>query len=272
LDGLDQLRSQLIKAGDTERLELPGLRPDRRPVLAGGLAILHAVFDELRIETLTPATGAMRQGILYDMLGRFHHHDMRDVTVAQFMRRYHVDAKQARRVGSHAAALYEKLAGNAFDDDSLRLLGWAAKLHEIGIPVAYSGYHKHAAYIISNADMPGFSREEQEQLSALVLRHRRSLKKSLEDVPEEIDRAAVLAMRLAVVLCRARRDTRFPPLDIKLQGERVRLAFETAWLETNPLTATALREEVEEWARIGEEIKIPGLDDIVLAQEPVLAE
>ena len=257
---------------DMEHIELPGLRPDRRPVLAGGLAILHAVFDELRIETLTPATGAMRQGILYDMLGRFHNHDMRDVTVAQFMRRYHVDLRQARRVGTHAAALYEKLAGNSIDDDRLRLLGWAARLHEIGIPVAYSGYHKHAAYIISNADMPGFSREEQEQLAALVLRHRRSLKKSLEETPEEIDMATVLALRLAVVLCRARRDTRFPPLDIKLQGERVRLAFDESWLETNPLTATALREEIDEWARIGQEIKIPGLDDIVLAQEPVLAE
>jgi exopolyphosphatase / guanosine-5'-triphosphate,3'-diphosphate pyrophosphatase len=272
LDGLDRLRSQLIKAGDIARIELPGLRPDRRPVLAGGLAILRAAFDELRIETLTPATGAMRQGILYDMLGRFHHHDMRDVTVAQFMRRYHVDAQQARRVGTHAAALYEKLAGNAVDDDTLRLLGWAARLHEIGIPVAYSGYHKHSAYIISNADMPGFSREEQERLSALVLRHRRSLKKSLEDVPEEIDRAAVLALRLAAVLCRARRDTRIPPLDIKLQGDRVRLAFDGTWLEANPLTATALREEVNEWARIGEELKIPGLDDIVLAQEPAIVE
>jgi len=175
-------------------------------------------------------------------------------------------------VGSHAAALYEKLAGNTIDDETLRLLGWAAKLHEIGIPVAYSGYHKHAAYILSNADMPGFSREEQEQLAALVLRHRRSLKKSLEDAPDEIDMATVLALRLAVVLCRARRDTRFPPLDIKLQGERVRLAFDSAWLEANPLTATALREEIDEWARIGQEIKIPGLDDIVLAQEPVLIE
>ncbi len=272
LDGLDRLRGQLIKAGEIDHIELPGLRPDRRPVLAGGLAILRAAFEELRIDTLAPATGAMRQGILYDMLGRFHHHDMRDVTVAQFMHRYHVDPQQARRVGTHVAALYEKLAGNAVDDDTTRMLGWAARLHEIGIPVAYSGYHKHSAYIISNADMPGFSREEQEQLAALVLRHRRSLKKSLEEQPEEIDRAAVLALRLAVVLCRARRDTRFPALDIKLQGERIRLAFEAVWLEANPLTATALREEVDEWARIGEELKIPGLDDIVLAQEPAFVE
>ena len=272
LAGLDRLRSQLIKAGDISYIELPGLRPDRQPVLAGGLAILYAVLDELNIDVLTPATGAMRQGILYDMLGRFHHHDMRDVTVAQFMQRYHVDAQQARRVGAYAAALHEKLAGNAIDENASQLLGWAAKLHEIGIPVAYSGYHRHSAYIISNADMPGFSREEQEHLAALVLSHRRSLKKSWEAFPEADDRAIVLAFRLAVLLCRGRRDARFPPLDIKLQGDRVRLAFDAVWLEANPLTATALREEVAEWARIGHELKIPGLDDIVLAQESALAE
>ena len=271
LAGLDRLRSQLLRAGDISAIELPGLRPDRQPVLIGGLAILYAVLDELNIDEMTPATGAMRQGILYDMLGRFHNHDMRDVTVSQFMQRYHVDAHQARRVGTFAETLYEKLAGSSASEDAPRLLGWAARLHEIGIPVAYSGYHKHSAYIISNADMPGFSREEQERLASLVLSHRRSLKKSWEILPEQ-DRAIVLALRLAVVLCRARRDARFPPLEIKAQGERLRLSFDAAWLESNPLTATALREEIAEWTRIGHEIRVPGLDDIVLAQEPVLAD
>ena len=271
LAGLDRLRTQLLRAGDMASIELPGLRPDRQPVLIGGLAILYAVLDELNIDEMTPATGAMRQGILYDMLGRFHNHDMRDVTVTQFMQRYHVDAHQARRVGTFATTLYEKLSGSAAIEDAPQQLGWAARLHEIGIPVAYSGYHKHSAYIISNADMPGFSREEQERLAALVLSHRRSLKKSWEILPEQ-DRAIVLALRLAVVLCRARRDTQFPPLEIKTQGERLRLAFDAAWLESNPLTATALREEIAEWTRIGHEIRVPGLDDIVLAQEPALAD
>ncbi len=271
LAGLDKLRSQLLRAGDMSAIELPGLRPDRQPVLIGGLAILYAVLDELNIDEMTPATGAMRQGILYDMLGRFHNHDMRDVTVEQFMQRYHVDAHQARRVATFAATLYEKLAGNAATEDAPRLLGWAARLHEIGIPVAYSGYHKHSAYIVSNADMPGFSREEQERLASLVLSHRRSLKKSWEILPEQ-ERAMVLALRLAVVLCRARRDTRFPPLEVKIQSEKLRLAFDAAWLEANPLTATALREEIAEWTRIGHDIRVPGLADIVLAQEPMLAD
>lgn len=271
LAGLDRLRTQLLRVGDISSIDLPGLRPDRRPVLVGGLAILYAVLDELNIDTMIPATGAMRQGILYDMLGRFHNHDMRDVTVAQFMQRYHVDAHQALRVATFAATLYEKIAGNAAHENAPRLLDWAGRLHEIGIPVAYSGYHKHSAYIISNADMPGFSREEQERLATLVLCHRRSLKKTWELLPAE-DHMIVLALRLAVVLCRARRDTRFPPLEIKNQGERLRMAFDARWLESNPLTATALREEVAEWTRIGYDIRVPGLDDIVLAQEPALTE
>ncbi|MBX3665837.1 MAG: exopolyphosphatase [Burkholderiales bacterium] len=270
--GLDRLRGQLIRAGNVSDIELPGLRADRRPVLPGGMAILCAVLDELNIGALTPATGAMRQGVLYDMLGRFHHHDMRDATVAQCMQRYHVDAQQAKRVGGFAAVLYEKLAGGAIDEDAPQLLGWAAKLHEIGIPVAYSGYHKHSAYIISNADMPGFSREEQERLAALVLNHRRSLKKSLETLPEEENRALVLALRLAVLLCRARRDARFPPLDVRLQGDRVRLSFDPDWLEANPLTATALRDEIAEWTRVGVELRVPGLDAIAPAPEHALAD
>lgn len=270
LAGLDRLRSQLLRAGNMASVDLPGLRPDRQPVLVGGLAILYAVLDELNVSEMTPATGAMRQGILYDMLGRFHNHDMRDVTVEQFMQRYHVDAHQARRVSACATTLYERIAGDTPDEDAPRLLGWAARLHEIGIPVAFSGYHKHSAYIISNADMPGFSREEQERLAMLVLCHRRSLKKSWELLPGD-DHMIVLALRLAVVLCRARRDTRFPPLEVKNQGERLRLAFDAAWLESNPLTAAALREEVAEWTRLGYDIRVPDLNDIVLAQEPATA-
>lgn len=270
LAALDRLRNHLIRVGDLDQLDLPGLRPDRRPVLAGGLAILYAVLDELNIDAMTPATGAMRQGILYDMLGRFHHHDMRDVTVAQFMQRYHVDAQQSRRVAAFALALYGKLAAEP-DETAPQMIGWAAKLHEIGIPVAYSGYHKHSAYIISNADMPGFSRDEQERLAALVRSHRRSLKKSWGELLEA-DRPLVLALRLAVLLCRARRDTRLPAFEVKAQPGRLRIAFDTAWLEANPLTATALREEMAEWARIGHDIRVPGLDDIVTAQEPALAE
>src|SRR6185436_16058780 len=168
--GLDRLRSHLIKHGDMDKMELAGLKADRVAVFPGGLAILNAVFSELDIDSMAVAAGAMRQGVLYDLLGRFHHKDMRDVTVAQFMHRYHVDALQARRVGALAFNLYRKLTAESGepDENASRAITWASRLHEIGISVAFSGYHKHSAYIVGNADMPGFSRDEQTRLAVLV--------------------------------------------------------------------------------------------------------
>jgi len=231
-------------------------------VIPGGLAILNAVLSELDIDELTPANGAMRQGLLHDLLGRVHHHDMRDVTVAQFMQRYHVDAGQARRVGMLAQSLYRKLTVDASDADENdpTYLGWAAKLHELGISVAYTGYHKHSAYILENADMPGFSRDEQTQVALLVLSHRRSLKKVQARIEGTADLRAVLALRLAVIFYRARTDLSLPTIQAKYTGARFRVSLDRNWLARNTLTAAALREEMREWQKIGFELKIPELD------------
>ena len=270
---LDRLRSSLVRAGDLQHLQLSNVRPDRLPVLPGGLAILSAVLSELQISEMTVATAAMRDGLLYDLLGRVHRHDQRDVTVAQFMQRYHIDASQARRVGTLAQALYRKLAADARDaDDSAPILiGWAAKLHELGISVAYSGYHKHSAYILEKADMPGFSRDGQVQLSRLVLAHRRSLKKIYPVLEGAVDWPSVLALRLAALFYRGRADVSLPAMQAKAQGAWFRLNLDTQWLTRNPLTATALREEAEEWKKIGFELRIPGLDDIETAADPALS-
>jgi exopolyphosphatase/guanosine-5'-triphosphate,3'-diphosphate pyrophosphatase len=271
-DGIDRLRSHLLKAGDMARVELAGLKTDRAPVLPGGLAIMNAVLSELDIKTMAAATGAMRQGMLYDMLGRFHHKDMRDVTVSQFMQRYHADALQARRVGAFTYALYNKLTADAKQQhDAAQYIAWAAKLHEIGISVAYSGFHKHSAYIISNADMPGFSRDEQTRLSLLVLSHRRSLKKVFEKIEANVDWNLVLALRLAVLFCRRRCDVTLPPVQVRAQGRKFRLTLDLEWLLKNPLTVTALRDEVREWDKIGFELKIPGLDSLESGAELALA-
>ena len=173
-DGLETLRALLIKAGDISRIGIEGLRDDRAAVLPGGLAIMTAVLDELDIRHMTVADGAMREGIILDMLGRTHHHDTRDATVMQFMQRYHVDVPQAKRVNQLAVNLYHQLAGA--DAKNVAQLSWAARLHEIGISVAYSSYHRHSAYIVANADMPGFTREEQHRIAQLLIAHRRSLK------------------------------------------------------------------------------------------------
>jgi exopolyphosphatase / guanosine-5'-triphosphate,3'-diphosphate pyrophosphatase len=272
--GMDRLRSHLIKAGDMGRVELEGLKPDRAPVLAGGLAIVNAVLSELHIESMVAASGALRQGVLYDLLGRVNHKDMRDVTVAQFMQRYHVDALQARRVGALAFTLLRKLrAGSGEPDEAaVRHIAWAAKLHEIGISVAYSGYHKHSAYVIAHADMPGFSREEQTTLALLVRAHRRSLNKVARELEEHnVDWNLVFALRLAALFHRSRADVAISALHAGRQGKKIRLALDPAWLARNPLTVTALRDEAREWDRIGFELKIAGLEQLEAGAELALA-
>jgi len=263
-DGLDRLSAALIKAGDIEHLDLKGLRSDRLPVLPGGLAIMSAVLSELGIEAMVVAGGSLRQGILYDLLGRFQHHDMRDVTVSQFMQRYHVDSKQARRVAGLALVLYRRFTAGAagVDEAAPNYLSWAAKLHEIGISVAYGGYHKHSAYIVQNADMPGFSQREQWRLATLLLAHRRSLKKIFTRNVEIIDWHMVMALRLAALIYRSRADIALPQIDAEVQGRTLRLGIERGWLAHNPLTATALQEEIEEWEATGFKLDIKSLREL----------
>ena len=260
--GVDRLRTILIKAGDISTLKLQGLRADRAAVLPGGLAIIRAIMAELQIERMAVATGAIREGVLYDLLGRFRRHDMRDVTVAQLMQRYHVEALQARRVGLLARSLCQqfKWESDEIAETHARHLEWAAKLHEIGISVAYSGYHKHSAYIIANADMPGFSRDEQAVLSALVLGHRRSLRKSLEIIETHTDLRLEFALRLAAVFYRRRAAISVPPMQIKADALSFRLDIDADWLIRNPLTVNALRGEIRDWEKIGVELRIPNLN------------
>jgi exopolyphosphatase/guanosine-5'-triphosphate,3'-diphosphate pyrophosphatase len=264
-EGLDRLRSAMIKAGDVSRLGLEGLRNDRMPVLPGGLAIMSAALSELGIDAMVVATGSMRQGILYDMLGRFQHHDMRDVSVSQFMQRYHVDSKQARRVASLALALYHSSCADddhAADEDASHYLSWAAKLHEIGISVAYSGYHKHSAYIVQNADMPGFSKLEQARLSTLVLGHRRSLKTIFTRDAEIVDWRMVMALRLAALIYRSRADIELPQIDADVEGRTLRIGIDRDWLAHNPLTVTALHEEIKEWEATDFKLDIKALREL----------
>jgi len=251
--GLDQLRTFLLKAGDINTVSLPGLRPDRVPVLLGGLAIMIAIFAELRVKRMTIATGAMREGILYDLMGRFHHRDMRDGTVQQFMQRYHVDNAQAARVERLARDLFAQVTGEAEFDvaDHSQMLAWAARLHEVGLAIAHSGFHKHSAYIIRNADMPGFSRMEQDQLSRIVLGHRGGLRKmqGLLDTPDRL--LPTLALRLAALFYRARAAVRPPAMQLTAAGNRVEIALDASWLAQHPLTAAALDNEVVEWKGLG---------------------
>ncbi|SOD40636.1 exopolyphosphatase [Nitrosovibrio sp. Nv4] len=257
-DGLENFRDRLLKIGDIEKLELAGLRADRAPVIAGGFAIMSAAFAELGIQRMSQAMGALRQGVLYDLLGRFHKHDMREVTVRRFMQRYRVDAAQAGRVESLALLLGKQLLKD-FPDEAetlLQTLSWAARLHEVGISIAHSGYHKHSAYILGNADMPGFSRREQERLSALVLVQRGMLGKAREFIAAPLDFALLCALRLATLFHRSHGDIKIPRLEVSLDDNELELSIERGWLEKNPLTDTALSAEMEQWGVLGFNFRI----------------
>ncbi|UCV06393.1 exopolyphosphatase [Dechloromonas denitrificans] len=252
-EGLDRLCSLLIKAGSAEALDLPGVKGDRLPVLPGGIAIMSAIFEELGIERMTYADGALRLGVLYDLLGRFHHHDMRDSTVAQFRRRYQVEADQSERVEATALSALTQLAEGAPSEDDVQFLSWATRLHEIGISVAHNAYHKHGAYVLTYADMPGFSKKDQARLAMLVLGHRGKLEK-LSAIPAS-DSAwkLVFCLRLAVLLHRTRDDRLLPAWSVKLLGNGFQLELPAEWLASNPWTAAALGEEAAIWKQIGRE-------------------
>lgn len=258
--GMARLRTLLLRGKELRKLQLEGLSAERAPSFPGGFAIMAAAFDELGIERMTVANGALREGVLYEMLGRMHDHDTRDATVARFKRRYHVDVQQARRVEDTALKLLETVAPRLSMEASVaaHYVSWAAKLHEIGTSIAHSGYHKHSAYILEYADMPGFSRMEQQLLSLLVRCQRRSLPR--QNLPELADDRCVLIaiLRLAVLVQRNRGETRAPRMRFDRTRNSLRLQVEAGWLDSNPLTEAALAAEAGYWKDVGVTLEIEG--------------
>lgn len=256
--GLARLKALLIRAGSANALKLDALPIERLPVLAGGVAIMSAVFSELGLERMTYSTGALRLGVLYDLLGRFHHHDMRDLTVQQFMRRYQVDVRQTARVERTALEMLGQLIRIELPEHErdVSFLRWAAALHEIGISIAHSGFHRHSAYIVSFADMPGFSKKDQERLALLLLGQRGKLDKlMLKSLTDPLWRL-VCCLRLAALLHRSRDDAPLPVFFVKQSGAGFVLELPTDWLHANPLSAAALADEALAWQRVGMSLRI----------------
>lgn len=255
--GLEKLKAKLIHDGKVDMATLPGLKPDRAVVLAGGLAIMLAAFLELKISLMRAGDGALRVGVLYDLLGRDSNHDKRDETVKQFMRRYHIDVHQAQRVERIAMALFEQLGlpESQEKDELARVVGWVAKLHEVGISISHFNYDKHTAYVLGNADMPGFSTDDQALLSAFALGHQGKLPKHM---PENT-RAhwlALFCLRLAVLLCRRRESLPELPLRIHVRNKHVVVHASKTWLRSRPLTAYSLEGEQAEWKKAGFEVAL----------------
>jgi exopolyphosphatase/guanosine-5'-triphosphate,3'-diphosphate pyrophosphatase len=249
LEGLYQFRQLLIGAKEVKKIQLHGLSVDRSSVIPGGLAIMIAAFEGLSIDKLTVANSALREGVLYELLGRMQHDDTRDATVNSFMRRYHVDRDQVKRVQSLSILLLSQVEHKLSGDVAVakQYLGWAAKLHEIGVSIAHGGYHKHSAYIIENADMPGFSKMEQESLGFLVRAQRRSLAKLQMPALSEDRTVLVMIFRLAVLFHRNRLHITPPELNLAWHKAGFGLDVEPGWLAKNPLTDAELASEVVYW-------------------------
>lgn len=248
LDGLYRLRDTLLGAGHVRELKSLGIGEERAGVLPGGLAILIAAFEALKIERLTVSDGALREGLLYDLLGRIRHEDVRAGTIASLTARYHVDRAQAARVARTVREAFAQ-AAQAWDfgEEEAQALEWAARLHEIGLAIAHSKYHRHGAYLVEHSDLPGFSWQEQRLLAVLIRAHRRRFPEAVfDELPRKSARTArrlAMLLRLAVLLHRGRVEQELPAFTIEAGKRSMRLRFPRGWLAHHPLTHEDLAQE-----------------------------
>ena len=261
-ENVEQLIERVLEYDSTADLSLDGLSDRRAQVWPGGLSILAELLHVLNIDRLSISDGALREGLLYDLLGRLQHEDARERTVEAMMSRYQVDVKQAERVANTAAELYaqcksewgfsKKIAGKVLD--------WAARLHEIGLDISHDGYERHGAYIAEHADMPGFPRAEQRFLSGLIGGQRHRISKSSFDLLPAAWREPALRLlvllRLAVLLSRSRKETEQPPVSIFVRDNRIDLSFDADWLAENPLTIADLEREREFLEQVGYDLRV----------------
>ena len=218
-DGLDKLKEKLLKYKHVAEMEFDGLKEDRRAVLPAGIAILYAIFDVLELDKLVYSDGALREGVMYDLLGRFQHEDIRDRSVQALMGRYNADPKQAERVVNMAQHLFDGVADSLkLTTEDSDLLRRAAYLHEIGLAISHAGYHRHGAYLLQHSDIAGFSQIDQNHLSHLVSHHRRKLRSDARvDVMKVGGNKLVylcLLLRLAVLLNHSRSDQMLPAIEL----------------------------------------------------------
>jgi len=262
LDGLQKIRKRLLRSGHTSRLDLKGLREDRVAIFPSGVAILTGVFLQLGIDRMEYSSGALREGVLYDLIGRFNEEDVRERSIQAMMQRHRVDVGQAQRVHDTAVSLHGQVqkAWALSDDILIDSLRWSALLHEVGYSVSHSQFHKHGAYLLTHSDLSGFSNQEQELLALLVRSHRRKIPLSgFAELPEEerqpLLRLALL-LRLAALLHHGRYDTPLAPIKVSASDSRLALKFPVGWLEEHPLTQADFEQEQEFWSSVGYELTV----------------
>lgn len=265
LPAMYRLRDAMIDQGEIDKLaNIKGLKSERVPVIAGGLAILIGVFEGLDIDSMKVSEMALREGVLYDLHGRMSEKDVRDITISSMATRYAVDRDHAERVCRSAEEIWNQVKGDWKIDASFFAvrLRWACQIHEIGLSISHSRYHKHGSYLLENSDMPGFSKQDQQLLWALVRSHRRRFKPHRFDgqpgnLPTKLRRLCVI-LRLAVLLNRSRTEDALPDgFKIKVEGARIILSANEGWLENSPLTMEDLILEQDYLSTAGFELVLP---------------
>ena len=272
--GLDWLLDKLLQAQNADRLKMPGMRDDRRPIIGGGLSILRAVFDLLQIDELHLASGGLRHGLICDLMGGADgtgpdgQANLPSLSIGRLASRFGVDTAHGNRVALVADQLFRQLRASAPprpDEDAvrhLRKLGWAAQLHEIGAQISHNDYHKHGAYILDNADAMGLTQTELHRLSLLVLGHRGKLRKLEVDFDDAPFISQLLALRVAIILCHARREPDTQGLKLSTDPSNpkgVVLAGRAGWADAYPQSAHLLREEVLAWQKTPWSLALSGI-------------
>ncbi len=247
---LIKLRDALIESEHIDKLNLAGLTENRKPVIAGGLSVLIAVFKSLNIKSMQVSDQGMREGLLYDLVGRITHDDVRDASVEAAMTRWSVDKAQAIRIAETVELFCHSACQQwSIKNDQIKsLVKWASMLHEIGLQVSHNNYHKHGAYILANADLQGFSRQEQALLAALVLSHRSKFRiDSFTELMKPFVKTGkhmCVFLRLAVLLHRSRSDLAIPDVTISVNDHDINLRFPEGWLDENGMTLADLIKEM----------------------------
>lgn len=255
-DSLRQLQATLLNAKTIDTLEIEGLKAERKPVILGGFVILQAIFEALGIEQMSVSNGALREGILYDLMGREQTDDTRSGSVANLAKRFVLDQVHAQRVEDMAVSLLKQVP-DLFDDlkNATQHLRWAAQLHEIGLSIAHNSYHKHGYYIVANADLLGFSQQDQKLLATLVRTHRRSYStdifKELSSPWKGMGKRLAVLLRLAVVLNRSHTPNPIPVPVLSFSKKNIRIQLDKEWLDTHPLTRSDLETEATYLGKAG---------------------
>lgn len=245
---LEALKQRFIEFGHVSKIDMPGLKPDRASTIIGGLAILIGLVRELDIPQVQPIEAGLRMGVMWDLHLRSTKRDRREQSVQACLERFHVDARRANRVAVDALALYAQT--KPASDQYNRLLYWSALLHEMGMVVSHTGYHKHAAYIIENADLPGFTAREQRTMSRLIVAHKGNLRKVVEVVGEADFAKAIVAFRLAVLFMHSRIDLDFTQIKLRYKS-RIELEIQRDWVAEHPTLSYWLEKEQEQWDEVG---------------------